>query len=672
MDPIYPIDRLTHVHIPSGLQIQQLAVFSNDLDLPRAGREQRLRIQMFGLGFDAAYCVENRIESVETITAHRYDRFVDLFDALSKPQLDALALSVDRVGLVVECGKLYALIAAGDLRTARELGASCFERICELFAVSPLGEGKIGRAIVRDHATLARLCERAIAALLYDAAEAAGRLRQVLCDAAELSGGPREVHETRSHHAQRRTAFAALSSTLPKVELPFGVVHPATWPVVAARLGTTIEAARKQLWGPDDDADDRLDDEDDGANDERIGPRAFESQLGDLLVRSIPLIPEDERPELYFPAASRYASTTQVDDPLSAYYKALNARITRVARLNELDAPDTILDAEAAALQRTVDQLAAAANAPLELASIDGWGLRSAPRPIALWTPTRDPELCGEGPSDEPPSLVWLSDDRIAIARADVASIISLSQRRVLRTIPIGPVRLQACDDAGRLVITTANSMQWYRDALFGFGCFDSDTGEWLSELPGDIPAVSFGKDQPEDGYLYEHRIGGCFSLSECDRPTALAWSRGNRAVWLSGDYSDIYYYGVRSTETCVEEISSNALFARCEHVQASVLRADGKLVGDGELGDAPEPRPIPMYAAAPCAFGRSRDRWMVLTPSLHVADLDRTRFRLGFPIDAAGFSPDARRLAVLDDELRIIDVADRAIIWRASLGDLG
>jgi hypothetical protein len=54
-------------------------------------------------------------------------------------------------------------------------------------------------------------------------------------------------------------------------------------------------------------------------------------------------------------------------------------------------------------------------------------------------------------------------------------------------------------------------------------------------------------------------------------------------------------------------------------------------------------------------------DRWRILRPTLHVGDVGTTGFQLGFAIDAASFSPDGRRLLVIDGEgLMVIDVADR------------
>jgi hypothetical protein len=234
--------------------------------------------------------------------------------------------------------------------------------------------------------------------------------------------------------------------------------------------------------------------------------------------------------------------------------------------------------------------------------------------------------------------------------------------------IDLGGTQLQACDDAGRLVLTTANSMSSDLGVMYGFGCFDAETGEWLAELPDHLPAVSFGKDQPEDGYLYDHRRNGSFSCDAGDRPTAMAWGRGNRAVWLSGDYSGISAYGIRSTQTCLEEVSAKTLEARCAPA-VPVLGGDGTVVESAEELD--DDRERGMYDAAPCAFANVDGRYTILTPSLHVADLDTTWFRLGFAIDAASFSPDGTRLLVLGDELVVISVTDRAIVWRAARGEL-
>src|SRR5262249_13813413 len=154
---------------------------------------------------------------------------------------------------------------------------------------------------------LARLAEQALSAFLDDPREALGRVRQLLFLAADLAGGPREPHEMRDDRG-RRTAFASRSATshstmepraapnpgarehqFEVLELPCQIVHPADLPLVAERLEKTIEETRALLWGPDESDD--LEDEEGRP----VGPRALAESIGDeLLVRSIPVIPEDE------------------------------------------------------------------------------------------------------------------------------------------------------------------------------------------------------------------------------------------------------------------------------------------------------------------------------------------------------------------------------------------
>lgn len=658
------VDR-SYVFMTPALGIEPIAMLANEPDPRAAHLGRRLRLLMLGLGFDEAVLLEYAQDEHRMVLAssHRFDRFVDALDALDAKSRDALALTAERRAALGSLDELRALFAAGDLAAARGRGAHCFRALEAAFAATPAGEAKIKRPIVRDSTALARLCEIALATFLCDPNEALGRAQQLLWLAADLGGGPREPHETRDDRG-RRTAFTSPAATgFEVIELPFPVVHPSMWSAVAAALETTVDAARARLCGHEEEEED----DDDDFDPETMGPRALAPRLGrELLVRRIPVVPEDERPTLYFPKRDAYAGTTTIDDPLSLLYASLRGRVRRIERLLELGAPDILVDIAVMATQRIVEKLASAASTPFDPSALDGWGSPGPKRSVPLWRPARDGELGGEEPSDTPPSILWLTDDRICVARNDVASIVSLSERRTLRTIELGPVQLQACDDAGRLVLTTANSMMSEGGVVFGFGCFDAETAEWLTLLPDHVPAVSFGKNDPEDGVLFEHRRGSSFVLA-CDRPTAMCFSRGNRAALLSGDYSDLYFYGIRSTVSCIEEVSVEWLERRRDE-QVQVLLADGTCVDEHA---EPERRERRMYEAAPCAIAMHGGRWRYLLPSLHVGDVDRTYFRLGFAIDAASFSPNGERLIILGDELSVIDIERRAVLWRASLDAL-
>ncbi|NOU27609.1 MAG: hypothetical protein HOO96_06835 [Polyangiaceae bacterium] len=384
-------------------------------------------------------------------------------------------------------------------------------------------------------------------------------------------------------------------------------------------------------------------------------------------MHAIPVIPENERPALYIPPRDRYAGTTEIGDPLGALYASLRARIERYRRFCELDAAEVLLDLEACELQRVVDGLAAAAAQPLDVTTLDGWGRCSPPRPVPLSYRGDEPD-----PDDDtPPTAVWLAADTVVVARAGVAHVISLAERRVVRTLAIGAVRLQACDDAGRIVVVTGNSAFFSDNTCERFGCIDAETGDWLDEVPEDLPAVSFGRNEPEDGWLYEHRRAAAFAITG-DRPMALCFARGNRALLASSTCYDFADHGIRSTSTCVEEVSA-AVLERRRDAPCSVLLADGTLTDepadDSAMADRWEPR---MYEARPAAIAQVAGRWRFLLPSLHIAEFDRTFVQLGFAIDAASFSPDGARLLLVGDDLAVLDVSDVAFSWRASFDELG
>ena len=52
-----------------------------------------------------------------------------------------------------------------------------------------------------------------------------------------------------------------------------------------------------------------------------------------------------------------------------------------------------------------------------------------------------DPDLQSDTTNDAAPTVLWAAADTIVVARAGTASVISLTERRILREIEIGPVR---------------------------------------------------------------------------------------------------------------------------------------------------------------------------------------------------------------------------------------
>ncbi len=657
---VHPLSRRLF-HPPEGDLLDPCATLANTADAGAAFADGTLRQVNLALGFHGAWLVEEGVAFGEggfreyaPLGARQFPSFFEMLrDGIDDAQRAALDLGPDRFAALGALDALRERIAAGDLAGARRRGQGCLAALGAAFApATPAGEGRIRRPVVRDAATLARLAERALATFLYDPAEALGRVRQVLRSAADLDGGPRAPWESRDDRGRRAAFFtpgaspaeviASIEEFAETIALPRGLVHPAMRPVEAPGPdgAAAHEAAR------------------DGAADR--GPRA----IGEAhVVRVVPVVPEDERPALFFPARDEHAGETIVDDPLTALYGALRRRVERYGQLAHYGAPEVLLDTEARAMQRVFDDLVAMAPTPPDAATLDGWGPPGVRRErVALTYGGGDPE--GDPDTDMPPSLLWLTEDTAVVAKGDVAAVISLSAQRVVRRVAIGPARLQACDDAGRLVLVSTESMSFDGDAPDGFGCFDATTGEWLDALPAHLPAVAFGKDDPEDGVLYELRRGRSVAVGG-DRPAALAWSRGNRAVLVGGDGASVD--GLRSVATGLVEVSGAAFERRRR--DAPMLLADGTVVAspsdedaerlDDAMAERWEDRRYRPWPAAIGAGGR------LLLPDLTVGDLAGVACRLGFAVDAAAFSPDGGRLLVLGDGLSIVDPAGPTIAWR-------
>ena len=151
----------------------------------------------------------------------------------------------------------------------------------------------------------------------------------------------------------------------------------------------------------------------------------------------------------------------------------------------------------------------------------------------------------------------------------------------------------------------------------------------------------------------------------------ALSFARGNRSVLLSQRNDAIDGGGICATSTLLSEVSPVLLDAASKR-RSPMLRADGTLV-EASVEDitrlereVQERRMMAAHHPWPTAIARVDERWRFLVPSLHVGDVERTYFQLGFAIDSACWAPDGRRLLVGGDELLVIDVPAGVITWRA------
>lgn len=263
-------------------------------------------------------------------------------------------------------------------------------------------------------------------------------------------------------------------------------------------------------------------------------------------------------------------------------------------------------------------------------------------------------------------SAVWLDRDTVVVERDGIASVISLSARAVLRRIALGGARLQACDDSGRFVLVG--------DTPERFGCVEAATGTWLELLPSSIPPAGVIRGFGGDRFV-ELRRGAAIALAAGRRPLAIAFARGNRAVLACGDRADAPGDGIRSTVSGLEEVAANVLARRRAETGVPMLLANGDVIeaptADDErrLRDELDARWVGRpQALRPAAIAFRHGRWRFLLPDLRVSDVQRCALQLGFPIDAASFSPDGGRLLVVGAQLLAIDLATRAIVHRAPM----
>lgn len=490
----------------------------------------------------------------------------------------------------------------------------------------------------------------------------------------------------------RETRFGVLHA-------PCGLVHPATAAAIAEVMQISVEEVRAVAQGELCWVDGApIPTEEDGFD---YGPVVIRQTLAaiapdrvaELLVRAVPVVPVGDRPEIRLFGHEGSLAATRIDHPITAAYAALLGRICEYDRMVDLGAPALLIRQKAKDAQIQFDRVFAAITTPVDIrasegatdGTIDGWGVREPARSV------RDVHLSWHGSSDlsaahedhHPPTCLWLSESRIAVHLAGTTTIHDLERNAIVRRVAVGDPRLQACDESGRHILVTSNSCVFDSDDVIeGFGCFDTETGAWLDVLPGHIPAVTFGKWEPEDGVLFELRRGLSIAAGDGDRPMALCFSHGNHFVLESGDYEGLYRACIRATQTGLVVLESTALDR--EYEDCPVLCLDGTLV-EARDEEATQ-RVVDDVAEAMGALWQGRhhvahpaamvdhpdDGWRLLRPGLLLCTPQRSLFVLGFAIECACFRPDGERLlALTPDELIIVDIGPKRIVWRAPIGIL-
>jgi hypothetical protein len=637
--------------------------------------------------------------------------------------LEALAAELDR-------GELGAALDRG-----RDVLARLAERFAVDLDRAP-GDGMLGRPVIADPSQLAELARRALERVLDSPLGALGRARQVVDAIAEQLGeprsrrepveldrffdaaiepaalralvdgmgeppepdpslgflnqalrdggvdaesifGPRSILRCRcgklqgdAARGERCDSCGVLCDDRPHREVTpgalwssFGLVHPAMVPAIAAALESGEDQLRALAASDEPDA----------------GPIAVADALGEraaeLLIRAVPVLPPGDRPTLRM---LEDGATTEIDHPITAAYHALLSTLCSVDRVIDLDGPDIIVRSYAGRAQRAFDRLWAAVIDPAPVSRLDGWGVRPEPgatgAEVALSITGDDEPDEPDDPDETQATMLWLTSSTAVIKRRGTAAVIDLDRREVIHRFAVGAARLQACDGEGRLVLASAESGFFEDDVLCGFGCYDLATGAWLETLPRSIPAVTFGKPyEPEDGVLYELGRGDAISIDLGDRPTALAWSRGNRAVLVSGDYASSHGAEIRSTTSGLVALRGCGLDA--ERWDCPMLGPGGDLDDDPsderdeEINEAMAELWESRYMEPrPAAIARHRtDRWRLLTPDLVVATAAAPLFSLGFAVEAASFDTAAERLLLLTpNELIELEIDPPRVVRRS------
>jgi hypothetical protein len=502
-----------------------------------------------------------------------------------------------------------------ELAAVRRIAERCFHDLHHAFG-SPViaSDAVIGRPITKDPRILGWLVEHAMATALAKPGEAAARVRALARLAADIDGGSRSAFESRPTRV-RRHLFEP-SPDVEQLALQLPVVHPSKWADVAAHLG--VDDARSRI--ADDEA-----------------PLTVVARLPEeMLLTAIPRIPEDERPPLVFPPRDRFGSATTIADPLTLAYDDIVALPPYIAAILDPNAPEILRQFLQDNMQSRIERLARAAGDD-DLYALDAWGVRDTERPASF-------EMIDNGMPCAP-SCVWLTDDTVAIALDGLAHVRSIARGDEGYAFSIGDLRLQSCDERGRLLLVGPTVDLADYSFGTGFGCHDLEAKTWVDAVPPELPAVTYlhaiNEPGPHDNRtehisLADYRTGATIEL-EPPADGRVCFARGNAAVMTR--------QGLRSCVTGFIEVAPEILLARAADDAMPVHHTP-------EANDAPRP------AGSATACANADGRWRFLLENGVVAEGDRALVRLTWPVCAASFSPDGKQLLVVGEyDVVIVDV---------------
>lgn len=503
---------------------------------------------------------------------------------------------------------------------------------------------------------------------------------------------------------------------LAHVDTPFGVVHPALAPRLAAvldlPLAHLLALARAELVLTDDgrllpeDHPDLLEGDMSfetgvqvlrrrlaGRDDPELRAAGFAPEA--LLLTSVPVPPPGERPLYSDPCAGedrwfrRLWSQRRGRDNLAV--DAFVAAARHASRMHELPAPAILLGRYTGGAQREFDAALdllgrppgdpARASGPLQGWSPSAQRSDDAPpvpedrRPFVLAGATgvsefEYRELHLRAPHDPaiPRACAFVDRDRAVIALSYALVLVDCSKGHVLSVMPAGEARLLGV--AGRWAVFGAKyGRQFDLDdgsVLRGLHALDLSAGTWLEgPCPAELPAIFVEKDQPEDAWLTDwrhERVAAGAEDGSGDRADEWARSPDHRYIWISSAPDD---GAIVDTERGLPVLMLSHMRECADSGAVPTVALAGPEPEhydelDGQLGPG-------------IALARVGGEWRVLLPSRELRRDGPVALTFsGGAIECAAFDVTGERLLLVNrDALHVVDVARAAVLAQLDLRPL-
>jgi hypothetical protein len=404
------------------------------------------------------------------------------------------------------------------------------------------------------------------------------------------------------------------------VDLSRPVLHPAFIADAAERLNMASTALIEGLEGED------------GA----VLLRRIADAVPDLMVRRVPALPAGMRAPVMRRISGLLATRSSMLDYRLA--RVINHAV-RVRRLAELGAPEIIVASAWIQLQRGVIDYAFSVSDQETMGSLVHRALPCARFEPGFFVPY-------ETPFDEPEAgslaVVWFEDGRLVLQWSEKLYVLDPGATTP-RFVGVGDERVPRFSHGAVLgcLSDAAAVGEGASEERTLIGGAPRTLDGWQERWPADMPCAVFSKDQPEDGWIELPTAGHVEdAYRDSDRPRLFGWTPDG--AWIVvGD--DGRWDAVDTRQAFRTLVPAKA---EAEHV----LLGDADFDGEDCWGAA--------------AFVLTPAGWYVLEPSGVFAIDGVGQWRLGFQAQAAGFSHDARRLAVMDEDetVHVIDCLTGAV----------